>query len=325
MQLMADVRTAGVSVSAAQLERWRAKGLLPRATRAWRGRYGTHSLLPEGSVELATALGRRSRRGQDWSELTVLVWLDGAPVKDSLLTGALRRVARHLFETVLRQVQREMERHPVPEGWSLGPDYDIAEAVARLIMQGAGSAPINRELRARLRAAGYQDIPQAPLIDLLIKAITGEDPDEEMVQEWLVALGLNGADPESEEARRAGLGLLVGAGVQELTGQRGLGAVGQHWVDFMNGDLAVTAEELHTARRDLVWLLDAMGIAPADRQHPAEHPMVGQTVGFYSLLWALIRRLLPEGYGVRDVALAGLGSLKERAQREGPAPLVLAG
>ncbi len=321
---MADARSAGVSVSAAQLERWRAKGLLPRATRAWRGRYGSQSALPEGSLELAIALGRRSRRGQDWSELAILAWLDGAPVKDSLLSGALRKAVAYLVKTGHGLLLRELEQNPVPEGWSLGPDFDVAEAATRLVA-GTKSTALNRQLRARLKAAGYQDIPEVPLAGMFIGFLTGETPDDAMVEEWTVALGLNslGSPAEAAEARHGALGLLIGSGMRELTGMRVAECVEEVCTAFMGGGLMIGAQELRDARSDLVWCLDALQVPDKDRRDPAGNPSLGQTVGMFCLVWALVRRSLPEGYGMKDVAKCGARALQGLAGRLGE-PLALA-
>ncbi|MFI6359083.1 hypothetical protein ACIBJF_42305 [Streptomyces sp. NPDC050743] len=73
-ELIERLAALGVAVSAAQLERWRAAGLLPRHERRWLGRTrGSVSALAEQTVHIAVALGRHARPGRDlrW---TVIAW-----------------------------------------------------------------------------------------------------------------------------------------------------------------------------------------------------------------------------------------------------------
>lgn len=302
---MAEVRSAGVSVSAAQLERWRAKGLLPRASRTWRGRYGSESELPAGSLELATALGRRARRGQDWSELAIQIWLDGAPVREALLSRALRKVAVQLAELGRQTVEKAMARHPVPDEWSLGLEYDQAEALTQMFMRTMGTSPVNRQMRARLRAAGYQEIPEFPLEGVLTHLITQEPADEELVQQWVVAIGLDSAGDAtpSEDAQRAAAGMCFGTGLRELIGL-GLGeALERAGQEFFTSDSVVSLSEMEAARQDLVWCLDLMLIGPEER--PGASGQAATLIGFLCLLWALVRRMMPVGADVRDMVKLG--------------------
>lgn len=64
----------GLTVSVAQLERWRTAGLLPAHARRWLGRgRGSVSALDDATVAIAAALARHARQGRDlrW---TVLGW-----------------------------------------------------------------------------------------------------------------------------------------------------------------------------------------------------------------------------------------------------------
>ncbi|WP_327411190.1 hypothetical protein OG458_42425 (plasmid) [Streptomyces sp. NBC_01281] len=86
-ELIERLAALDVVVSAAQLERWRAAGLLPGHQRVWLGRgRGSVSVLAEESVPVAAALGRHACPGRDlrW---TVIAWYAeaGRPV----LPGAL--------------------------------------------------------------------------------------------------------------------------------------------------------------------------------------------------------------------------------------------
>ncbi|MFB7594679.1 hypothetical protein [Streptomyces sp. NPDC056160] len=73
-ELIGRLAAAGMVVSGAQLERWRAAGLLPGHARRWLGRgRGSVSVLAEETLAVAAALGRHARPGRDlrW---TVIAW-----------------------------------------------------------------------------------------------------------------------------------------------------------------------------------------------------------------------------------------------------------
>ncbi|MFD8609610.1 hypothetical protein [Streptomyces sp. NPDC059631] len=73
-ELIGRLAAMDVVVSPAQLERWRAAGLLPGHARRWLGRgRGSVSVLAEETVAVAAALGRHARPGRDlrW---TVIAW-----------------------------------------------------------------------------------------------------------------------------------------------------------------------------------------------------------------------------------------------------------
>ncbi|MGA5114925.1 hypothetical protein [Streptomyces pseudogriseolus] len=74
VELIGRLAALDVVVSAAQLERWRGLGLLPRHARVWLGRgRGSVSVLAEETVAVAAVLGRHARPGRDvrW---TVIAW-----------------------------------------------------------------------------------------------------------------------------------------------------------------------------------------------------------------------------------------------------------
>ncbi len=71
-QLIRDLAARDLSVSAAQLERWRRAGLLPRNSRHGSGRgKGSVSAVSPEAVEVAAALARHTRPGRDL-RLTVI-------------------------------------------------------------------------------------------------------------------------------------------------------------------------------------------------------------------------------------------------------------
>ena len=77
-QLISQLAARDLSVSAAQLERWRHAGLLPRNSRygCGRGRGSESEASPE-AVEIAAALSRHARQGRDL-RLAVIDWFADA-------------------------------------------------------------------------------------------------------------------------------------------------------------------------------------------------------------------------------------------------------
>src|SRR5690242_15474749 len=81
-QLISQLAARDLSVSAAQLERWRHAGLLPRNSRQGCGRgRGSVSEASREALEIAAALGRHARQGRDL-RLAVIDWFAeaGGPV-----------------------------------------------------------------------------------------------------------------------------------------------------------------------------------------------------------------------------------------------------
>ena len=77
-QLISQLAARDLSVSAAQLERWRHTGLLPRNSRhgCGRGRGSLSEASPE-AVEIAATLSRHTRQGRDL-RLAVIDWFADA-------------------------------------------------------------------------------------------------------------------------------------------------------------------------------------------------------------------------------------------------------
>lgn len=81
---------AGVRVTASQLERWRAGGLLPRNTQRPLGRgRGSTSVPAPGAAELVQFLGREARAGRRPHDLALRAFDAGLSVPDSAVRAAL--------------------------------------------------------------------------------------------------------------------------------------------------------------------------------------------------------------------------------------------
>ncbi|MFF2847789.1 hypothetical protein ACFVT5_15965 [Streptomyces sp. NPDC058001] len=146
---MNTAAAAGCPVSAAQLERWRAHGLLPRPRVEYRGRAGTRTEYPPGTEELVLSLARHAGPRRTVDDLALMAFFDGAPVPEDALKLALARTyftGRHSHEDEVAKVAAT-----VPPEWrdELSPRYEEAEAEARLDLERGGRAI--RQMRVNLR------------------------------------------------------------------------------------------------------------------------------------------------------------------------------
>ena len=88
-QLIADARQRGVSVTARQLERWRASGLLAPNIRNYPGRgRGSTSEPPPGAAELVAWLAANARPGRRPGDLALLAFADGLAVPEDTVRAA---------------------------------------------------------------------------------------------------------------------------------------------------------------------------------------------------------------------------------------------
>ncbi|MEV0529951.1 hypothetical protein AB0I66_41745 [Streptomyces sp. NPDC050439] len=321
---MAEVSAAGVTVSTAQLERWRQWGLLPRATRAWQGKTGSSSMLPEGSRELAIAMGRHARRGRGWVQLAVLAWYDGAPIKDAVLTRALRETGTRLVREIVDRFQQEAQACSVPEGFELDPAFEAAEVMARLMTRHSSRhwQQMQREMRARLRAHGH-DAPRDIWRDILTALWGGvlRGADDEAIERWLVAVGVY-EDELPQSARQTLEVLLFAFGVEKLTGHRLHELFDAQVHALQEGTVSVSRTELVEARDDLRDLLDAFGIPEEARCDPRKNETTALLMAYICTIWCLIRRQFPVGARAVDALQAGRGLVFDA--RKGPGELTAA-
>lgn len=293
-------------MSAAQLERWRQWGLLPRATRQWQGKYGSASALPLGSVQVATVLGRHARRGRGWVDLALMAWLDHAPIRDAVLSRAVRESSRKLQALSQEVVQKEMQAHPVPEDLRLDPVFEQADALARLTsMRTREAQRMNRQMQARLRAAGYE-VPEEPIRDMLIvtwSQMAGNLSDDE-ARQWITALGME-ETPLPPSGRHAVMGWLIGRGLKELNG--GISSevlLAREGERLLAGEETFGRQELTSARSALRPFLDVVGIEPAERSELCANNLMVGWVAHMCALWVLVERRIP---GVSAAAIVEAG------------------
>ena len=88
----------GLSASAAQLERWRADGLLPTAVRTPLGRgRGSTSEYPPGAIEVAVVLAKLGGQGVPLHRGVLGLFFAGLPVPEDRLREAIRSVVTSNF------------------------------------------------------------------------------------------------------------------------------------------------------------------------------------------------------------------------------------
>ncbi len=89
--LIDDLAAEGVAISPAQLERWRARGLLPRNDRCWLGRgQGSASAHPvRDMIDVARVLAWYSGRGRPWQLAGLGLIDEGWVIEDEELLQTL--------------------------------------------------------------------------------------------------------------------------------------------------------------------------------------------------------------------------------------------
>ena len=115
---------ADISVSPTQLERWRTRGLLPRARVVRDGFGGTRVLTHNDEVlEAAALLGQVSRRSSPWQYCALVLFDEGF----SLSPEALRETATFLIQLQLKPMRKAWARAEREASPSDDPDEELAE------------------------------------------------------------------------------------------------------------------------------------------------------------------------------------------------------
>jgi hypothetical protein len=129
--LITTLASDGLFVSPTQMERWRGRGLLPRAvvTRETFGgsRVRAHT---DDVVEACRVLAEVSGRGHPWQDGAIVLFENDF----TLSTAAVRQGASHLFETSLRPFRRAWRFAEVGVELDADPGEwvaDVADAAAR--------------------------------------------------------------------------------------------------------------------------------------------------------------------------------------------------
>ncbi|MEV6182260.1 hypothetical protein [Streptomyces sp. NPDC052015] len=250
VELIGRLAALDVVVSAAQLERWRGLGLLPRHARVWLGRgRGSVSVLAEETVAVATVLGRHARSGRDvrW---TVIAWYAeaGRPalpgqlavpeppwpaVREALVWAMRRSTAHRLVEaarTAARGSEEEQDAFYTEAGRVVGRGHagPAHPEVMRRVLEDPDAELDQGEDRRRRRGAvslaaatamGAGEVGGERLVDALATLMPGLD--------WTdIAAKARQAEKAGEFDGwiRAGavdpLGLLHAAGPEEMAAAR---------------------------------------------------------------------------------------------------------
>ncbi|MFD5482147.1 hypothetical protein [Streptomyces hawaiiensis] len=250
VELIGRLAALDVVVSAAQLERWRGLGLLPRHARVWLGRgRGSVSVLAEETVAVAAVLGRHAGSGRDvrW---TVIAWYAeaGRPalpgqlavpeppwpaVREALVWALRRSTAQRLVEsarTAARGSEEEQDAFYTEAGRVVGRGHagPAHPEVMRRVLEDPEAELDQGEDRRRRRGAvsmvaaaamGAGEVGGERLVDALVTLVPGLD--------W------TGVAADARQAEEAGefdgwirtgavdpLGLLQAAGPEEMAAAR---------------------------------------------------------------------------------------------------------
>ncbi|WP_199806962.1 MULTISPECIES: hypothetical protein [unclassified Streptomyces] len=254
VELIGRLEALGIVVSAAQLERWRGLGLLPRHARVWLGRgRGSVSVLAEETVAVTAVLGRHARPGRDvhW---TVIAWYAEAghpvppgqlavpeppwpAVREALVWAMRRSTAQRLVEsarTAARGSEEEQDAFYTEAGRVMGRGHAgpaHPEVMRRFLEDPDAELDQGEDRRRRgvvsvvtATAMGASEVGGERLVDALATLMPGLD--------WTgVAANARQAEESGEFDGwvRAGavdpLGLLQAAGVGEMAAARRAAAV----------------------------------------------------------------------------------------------------
>jgi hypothetical protein len=270
VELADRAATRGTDVAPGRVRRWRLSGLLPtpdvvgtRPPGAPPGRLPqrhTSDRLIEIDATI-DVLVRYARRGRGAHDLALILFAHGLPVDVDLVRAAIasnQETTRSLFIDLIRTAQ---ERFPAPTdiGLELDEDFERAEALARLAVEGQPSSV--RKLRQNLRSSGRPatnvDLLQVTthLFQTLGGADDGESDDSAGVSTNLMtALGMDGM----LESVAEGVPPLLEGGSHEFL--EAATAVGDLALLPLPSDLS--DEELFAARDFAVILVRALRAVP---------------------------------------------------------------
>lgn len=152
LALLGRLAEQGYKASRSQLERWRQRGLLPRA-QVRRERWGGSEVLPhpQETYDLAAVLSQWSGRGRPWQTAAAALFEEGLPVS----ADSIRATAVWLMEVTRRHVQRRwqaaaQEVPPDPED-PHGEAIDIGFGAAELVRTARSSRALYRVVREDVR------------------------------------------------------------------------------------------------------------------------------------------------------------------------------
>jgi hypothetical protein len=199
-ELIHELAASGSRVSATQLERWRAAGLLPRPRIKRLGIAGTAAVHPPGTAELAASIARHGRRGRPFEVTALAVFIEGYPVPDDLLLAGVRRIVTD-FATEWTQCRSDAVA--AVEAANSGEPVDelaVAEQLALQAVRGNGRAV--RQWRRSLRrnppppdaTPDNREEVLAGALTSVVRLLVGDAPEhDDSLAELAAAAGASGA------------------------------------------------------------------------------------------------------------------------------------
>ena len=163
-------QACGHPVSAAQLERWRRKGLLPSSVPQYLGRHGSRRIYPPETGALACTLARYSAPGRSLDLVALLAFFNQAEVPETPVKVALADA--YFASRFTNEAKEATVTEGVPADLRIvSPEYESAEAEAVLELRGGGRAV--RQMRLNLRRLPeLQHATQAEVDQRLIGVLT---------------------------------------------------------------------------------------------------------------------------------------------------------
>ncbi|MGW5731764.1 MULTISPECIES: hypothetical protein [Streptomyces] len=140
---------AGLELSAARLERWRAAGLIPRPGPDTLVRIGGARVYPLETAALALGLLECARRCRTVDDLVLLAFFNDVPVPAAPVRVALAKTYFGTYVQRREQEQEVLDSVPAEHREADPPEYNWAEAAAELDMTRHPEAI--RQMRANLK------------------------------------------------------------------------------------------------------------------------------------------------------------------------------
>jgi len=309
--LIGRLRGRGVEISAAQLERWRTAGILPRNERRGLGRgAGSVSRVSAESVAIAEALGRAARPGRPLHEtvlrvfaadprfdLKIFLATPRLPLPDQAVRAALAWFIRYREKSVYRRIERA-----VAAASSDDEAEDIAAGLAErhyLCVSRRDRRDFNRDILTeglrltRKEALGHAVFAMASFVS---QEAVGSDRLAEAARD---SFGFTGEYQAEVEAL---VGFMAAENTKrELAGQHLIGSLQKHTMDanteaIRQADFAAICK----VRDVLALLAEAAMIFRLTRKSIPDDPMMRRLVDFFTSSYEThhwVRAAAPLAYG----------------------------
>ena len=142
--LINELAELDVAVTRYQLERWRHRGLLPRALVTHHGT-GSRVTLTDDSLDIAHILGSFSGRGHDWQRCTILLYEYGYVPSETCLRETGTWILTRQDRALLR-MSETVSRAPSTD------DLDAVETFLTAMAKRRGARPLRHSLLEVIRS-----------------------------------------------------------------------------------------------------------------------------------------------------------------------------